>query len=315
MRTKETRQYEMFVRVRDFREAHRDLFPKKREGGQAFATVAAAVTQLTAYDDSKSKTSEEGKEAKAIARQALFDEIKSISRTAHVIARKSPGFGDLFKMPKSSRPTDQAVLGAGRVFADNAKSVRDRFLAHGMPETFVADLKRLVETFGEAIRERQTGKERQAVAHRSRDGARVGSRRRPRARHHRRQCGARRCRCAGRVGARSEGRDPPSVERQDGRAGFHVSGSGDVDCGVHTVGTGRDARGQPGSDSVGPWLPRLTSTPVSRHDPVSPAVGCHEGWATRKPKGGQRTLTARNAGGQAAGLAPSNRGSRTSAIS
>ncbi len=166
MRTKETRQYEMFVRVRDFREAHRDLFPKKREGGQAFATVAAAVTQLTAYDDSKSKTSEEGKEAKAIARQALFDEIKSISRTAHVIARKSPGFGDLFKMPKSSRPTDQAVLGAGRVFADNAKSVRDRFLAHGMPETFVADLKRLVEMFGEAIRERQTGKERQAVAHR-----------------------------------------------------------------------------------------------------------------------------------------------------
>ena len=47
MTNKETRRYEMLVRVRDFGEAHRDLFAKSTPGGEAFAAVADAVRQLS----------------------------------------------------------------------------------------------------------------------------------------------------------------------------------------------------------------------------------------------------------------------------
>ena len=43
----EMRRYGMLGRVRDFGQAHRDLFPESSVGGQAFATVAAAVAELS----------------------------------------------------------------------------------------------------------------------------------------------------------------------------------------------------------------------------------------------------------------------------
>ena len=54
--------------------------------------------------------------------------------------------------------TDQALLTAGRLFARDAEDFKDKFLAHAMPQTFLADLIGLVETFEEAIQEREEGK-------------------------------------------------------------------------------------------------------------------------------------------------------------
>jgi hypothetical protein len=165
MTNRDTRQFEMLERVRQFGEAHRNLFPKKTEGGRAFATVATVVTELTGYDDAREKASQLGKKAKASVRRALLEKLKAVSRTARVIAEKEPGFGDQFRMPKASKPADQAVLGAGRVFIDEAEPVKATFLAHGLKDPFIAELKDLVQKFGEAIREREIGKERRAVAY------------------------------------------------------------------------------------------------------------------------------------------------------
>jgi hypothetical protein len=43
---------------------HQDLFPDSSVGGQAFATVAAAVAQLSAHVQSKLSTAREGRGSK-----------------------------------------------------------------------------------------------------------------------------------------------------------------------------------------------------------------------------------------------------------
>ena len=42
--------------------------------------------------------------------------------------------------------------------------VKDRFIAYGMAEPFIADLNALVETLGQAIQSRETSREQRAVA-------------------------------------------------------------------------------------------------------------------------------------------------------
>jgi hypothetical protein len=165
MTTKETRQYEMLVRIRKFGEAHRDLFPKKTDGGQAFAAVAEAVTRLSRHDASKMKTAEEGRQTKATARAALLDQLKAISRTAGLIADSTPDFENRFNLPRAGKQTDQALLTAGAVFREEAGAMKQRFISCGMPTTFIADLEELVTKFGQTVEGRATGKKEQMLAH------------------------------------------------------------------------------------------------------------------------------------------------------
>jgi hypothetical protein len=152
----------MLVRVKGFGEAHRDLFPESTTGGQAFATVAAAVTQLSAHTVSKQSTAREGRRAKAMARAALLERLDTIGRTARAIAEVAPGFDDPFRVPR--RQTDDQLVMTGRVFVQDAEASRSRFLGHRLPETFVADLLELIEKFEQTIRNHEARSNAHAVA-------------------------------------------------------------------------------------------------------------------------------------------------------
>jgi hypothetical protein len=162
MTTLETRRYAMLARVRDFGEVHRDLFPESSEGGQAFATVAAAVAQLATHTRSKLTSTRDGRQAKVAAREALRDRLDAIMRTARVIAEKTPGFDDPFHLPR--KQDDESLLLACPLFLDEAEAKKERFVGHGLPATFVTDLKVLVDHFMEAVRSVATAKERTKVA-------------------------------------------------------------------------------------------------------------------------------------------------------
>jgi len=162
MTATETRKYEMLVRVRDFGNTHRDLFPGSTLAREQFATVSEAVKELSEYAVKKMSAKQEGKRTKATAREALLDRLESISRTGRAIAWDTPGFEDRFHIPR--RRSDQDLITTGRLFARDAGTFRDQFLAHAMPETFVAELLELVETFEQAIREREAGKGGQTAA-------------------------------------------------------------------------------------------------------------------------------------------------------
>jgi hypothetical protein len=158
----ETRRYEMLVRVRDFGSTHGDLFPESTLAREQFTTVSAAVKELGEYAVRKMAAKQEGKKTKAIVREALLDRLESIAITARAIARDTPGFEDRFHVPRPRN--DQGLLTAGRLFARDAEVLKNQFLAHAMRDTFVADLIESVETFEQAIRERETGKGAQTAA-------------------------------------------------------------------------------------------------------------------------------------------------------
>ncbi len=162
MTTNEARRYEMLARVREFGEAHRDRFPEGSAGGDAFAAVATAVQQLSAHAVSKLLTATEGRMRKRRAREELNDQLEAIARTARVLAAATPGLGETLQLRK--KQTDSAFLATGRAFAQHAPAFESQFVRHGLPETFIADLNYCVETFAQAIRHREVGREGQTAA-------------------------------------------------------------------------------------------------------------------------------------------------------
>ena len=161
MNNSQLRRYEMLVRVRDFGDAHADLFFESSLARQTFAAVTDAVEQLTAHTVAK-LSSVRGTPTKAMARAALTDRLAAISHTARVISATTPGLEEKFVFP--DRPSDQGLLMTARVFAQDAEPIADRFIAHVMPQTFLADLVAAIGQFEQAIHQRDAGKDERTVA-------------------------------------------------------------------------------------------------------------------------------------------------------
>ena len=49
--------------------------------------------------------------------------------------------------------SDQALITAGRLFAQAAEAFKAEFIAHALPKTFIADLTALIDGFEDAIRD------------------------------------------------------------------------------------------------------------------------------------------------------------------
>src|SRR5262249_30242767 len=113
MRTIERRQYEMLARVREFGAQHPDLFPTSSLAAEAPKGVSTAAEQLAEHAVSKAAVSGTGKDLKVAAREALIDQLETISRTARGIARDTEGFENTFRIPRG-RP-DQGLVTAGHV--------------------------------------------------------------------------------------------------------------------------------------------------------------------------------------------------------
>ena len=160
-----TRRLEMLVRVRDFGATHRDLFPASTLGGKMFATVGSAVTALSqqaASQVSGRGTARGGSSSMSVARAALRNSLDVIGRTARALALDDPGLDDKFRLPRSQ--ADQALLNAGRAFADDARPLAKAFIAHDMPVNFLTALTADIEAFEQAIRERSLGKDTHIAA-------------------------------------------------------------------------------------------------------------------------------------------------------
>ena len=139
-----------------------EFLPGSSHAREQFATVAAAVAQLGTYAVSRMSAGRRGKSSKALAREALFGRLEDFGRTARAIAQDTPGLEDKFHLPEPQ--TDQALITAGRLFAQDAGPFTAQFVGHAMPATFIADLIALVDRFEQAIHERETGKDDRTAA-------------------------------------------------------------------------------------------------------------------------------------------------------
>jgi hypothetical protein len=100
--------------------------------------------------------------SKAAARAALRRALEAISRTARGVALDMPDILSKFQMPGD--PTDHELVAAARQFAEDAAPLAAAFVAHGLSESFVADLQAALATFERAVRGRALGRETRAGA-------------------------------------------------------------------------------------------------------------------------------------------------------
>jgi hypothetical protein len=156
MTKRQTRQYAMLVRVRDFGNTHGARFPEGSEAQNAFASVTSAVAQVEAFTNAKLTARRISRMSKRAAKQVLMKRIGAIARSARALAANDPGADEKFPMPASRG--DIAVLQTGRLFLQEGVAVRERFIRCGLPPTFLDDLQQAVGTFEQAISGRSAGR-------------------------------------------------------------------------------------------------------------------------------------------------------------
>jgi len=165
MRTIDKRRYDMLVRVSAFGAAHRDLFPASALGGRIFAALGSAVHELSAYvttEASGQSDAREGALSKSAARASLRGALEDIGRTARALALDTPGLGGKFRLPGGRNDHDLAT--SARMFIADAAPLGAAFVSHGLPSTFLADLRTRLVAFERATRDHVAARETHIVA-------------------------------------------------------------------------------------------------------------------------------------------------------
>jgi hypothetical protein len=165
MRTIDKRRCDMFVRVSAFGAAHPDLFPASTLGGRIFAALDSAVHELSAYlvtQAARQGDARGGVMLKDDARRALRDALDAIARTARALALDVPDLEGKFRLRGGRSDHDLATV--TRMFLADAAPLSRAFLSHGLPATFLVDLRAKLVAFEGAAREYVAAREAQIVA-------------------------------------------------------------------------------------------------------------------------------------------------------
>jgi hypothetical protein len=149
MNSKQTKQYEMFLRVRDFGNTHGDAFSASSVAKDTFAAVGAAIDELAAADVRKRGSLQSARaDRNKAARTALTDVLVSASHLARVLrvrGRPLPAF----ELPELRN--DQSLLTTARQFAADAVAFDAEFTGHGVGPAQITASAAALET---AVRDR-----------------------------------------------------------------------------------------------------------------------------------------------------------------
>ncbi|MBC8032492.1 MAG: hypothetical protein H7Z16_20580 [Pyrinomonadaceae bacterium] len=165
MDDRELRSYEMLMRVDNFGDENTAFFPPASLGGELFARIKAAVLKLAnhvAQQVSGSTSARQGTATKAMAREALRDDLERLRRTARAMSKTMPGIDSKFRIPRKA--TDQELIGTAQAFATDAIPFKADFIRFAMPADFLDDLNKHISDFQRALASQQTGKGNQVMA-------------------------------------------------------------------------------------------------------------------------------------------------------
>jgi hypothetical protein len=147
------RRYEMLGRVRDFGASYGQLFPESSLASKAFAVVARAVAEIEARDLAQTTASVSARSTrKKKAREALLERLRPLVGTARGMTEGDPVVREQFVIPKQFN--DQQLVGIARQCLQRAAPMAEQFVAHGMPATFISDIKPLIGELDAALRDR-----------------------------------------------------------------------------------------------------------------------------------------------------------------
>ena len=153
---------DMWRKLKTFGLDYMSRFAKGSPAATTFAKLSTLVDALNQDAAAHISNLREGRDQQVAARDGLVLCLDAIARMAQVIDRTIPGFAERFVI---ARPKNTPrVLATAYAFLKDAEPVAAQFIAHGLPDTFLADLKAALDTFERAIESRHTGKMARAAA-------------------------------------------------------------------------------------------------------------------------------------------------------
>lgn len=158
MTDNDTRRYETFLRVRQFKQAEGAQFASNSFANELFTSLDGITTELDSHknaQDSGLSAASQSSRSKAVARAELEEDMEAISRTAKAMARTIPGLENKFRAPRDLK--DQELLTRARAFATDALPLKAEFIKRGLPADFLDDLNEDTEEFEAAINRRIEG--------------------------------------------------------------------------------------------------------------------------------------------------------------
>jgi hypothetical protein len=135
----------------DFSDQYVADFPPTSLGGQKFAQLKvhrAEIKRLGAEQSEGSGGAKSSSKAKRVARKAMTSLMQSYSDTARVMEPAHPGISAIFRVPRNV--SDEVLINAARAFVTAATPLKNEFIQHEMPATFIEDLADAIEKFEEA---------------------------------------------------------------------------------------------------------------------------------------------------------------------
>ncbi len=162
---KDVRRYEMLVRVSAFGADHAALFPVDSLAAMTFAALGETMrdlrNQMVMSEGGVRHRLRETARSKAAARAALRGEMARVVQTARALALDTTD-ALMFRFPRNQN--DPHLITAARVFVARAAPLAPSFVAHGLPEAFVADLESALGAFERAASDRETARQARAGA-------------------------------------------------------------------------------------------------------------------------------------------------------
>ncbi len=165
MNSYDTRRFEMLARVREFGDAHRELFPAGSRCADLMTTVEAAVEEISAQftaQQAGSGVARTGASNRAALRERVRERLNAMRRSAREIAIELPGVDGQFRFPRSNG--DQALIGAARSFVERAGPLRPQFSRQMLDADFFAALEFDVEAFEQALSDQRRGRDTRTTA-------------------------------------------------------------------------------------------------------------------------------------------------------
>ncbi|HWT03366.1 MAG TPA: hypothetical protein VN256_24165 [Pyrinomonadaceae bacterium] len=165
MNDSQTKVYEMLTRVRSFGAEHAADFPAPSLGGEKFAAVGGVIDALDEHGTAQSAGGSAARTstgAKRAARESLRRQMAAINETARAMESIRPNVAASFRMPNTNG--DQALLSAARAFAEAATPLKNEFVRHELPASFLEDLNVAVSVFENALSSQTQNTERRVTA-------------------------------------------------------------------------------------------------------------------------------------------------------
>lgn len=157
MNDQEIRSVDMVQRVKNHL-AQEVTFPAGSMGAELAATISAGETQLSnhaAQQVSGGTSARQGTLTKALAREALRNDLERIRSTARSMAQTIPGLDGKFRIPRKA--SDLELLAAAQATATDAVPVRTDFIRFAMPDNFIDELNEHIADFEAALTTQRSG--------------------------------------------------------------------------------------------------------------------------------------------------------------